>query len=164
MNARRLLPVLVLGILGLSNCLLRHFGERFDDMEHQVESLRFPAGYRFERPTRHGGNPPFFGSYPSVNRTLYPGKNLESVCEELKPVGLALGRPLQETREKNFCNFVFKIPSGWNARIRGGWCYSLFLSGFERPEKPETPGDAENVSVVTVQVVEFSSFFGCFRR
>jgi hypothetical protein len=121
------------------------FHESFEDMDRQLDRVPVPEDLTFLESKRRGGNPPFFGDYPTINRFYTTTQSIEAVCVELKRAGERAAEFVSSNLmlESCFCSHTFKLSSGLIARMWGHSSYVLFLYGQARGEAASCSSDTK---------------------
>lgn len=127
-----LMVALVVGLSVLHWCL-GTFYTRFEDMQQLGLAVQLPDGYTLVSTTKSHPNPTlFFGTHPEVTSTYETSRPFDTVCDDLKRVAMGMGELKGDTREGRACAFGTIIAAGWDARLLGGWNYTLIVGAVEQ--------------------------------
>ena len=138
MNAERrpsrrvmFLTVVLVVALWITHWCLDTFYSRLEDMQQRNLEVRLPDGYTLVSTTKSHPNPNFFGTHPEVESIYATSRPFETVCDDLRRVVMGIGELIGDPRVGTTCGFGTIVSAGWDARLLGGWNYTLVVGAVE---------------------------------
>lgn len=124
--------VLVVGLSIIIHWCLGTFYTRFEDMRQVGLEVPLPDGYTLVSTTKSHPNPTLFGTHPEVESIYATNRPFAAVCDDLRRVAMGMGELKGDTRAETACVFGTVVSAGWDARLLGGWNYTLVVGAVEQ--------------------------------